>query len=190
MRPIGIIRLVGHTDNTGNHDHNVQLGNRRAQMVKAALEQLLKEDILKRRIAILIEESPGELKWAADNRASSGRAHNRRVEVFIEPAVPMPKKINLGPITEPPPPVIQTAPGPFPWGKQPSLPPGKSAKQRADEWMKNRRVPSWLRRKILDAVTGSDQNAVDKLLQQAGISGPAREILVAILRGISQVEVR
>src|SRR5262245_1721112 len=82
-RPMAYIRLIGHIDNTGKHDDNVDLGNRRAQAVKEALDNLLKEDILKRRIAILVEEGPGELKWIADNRTPKGRARNRRLEVLV-----------------------------------------------------------------------------------------------------------
>lgn len=84
MRPIGIVRLIGHTDNRGKHDYNVKLGTRRARVVKAALEELLKEDILNRRIAIFVEKSPGALQSIADNQTEAGRAANRRVEVFIE----------------------------------------------------------------------------------------------------------
>src|SRR5215469_1547653 len=61
MRPIGYVRLIGHTDNTGPENYNIDLGDRRARTVKAALEDLLKDDILtgRVRIAILVEPSPG-----------------------------------------------------------------------------------------------------------------------------------
>ena len=101
MHPIGIIRLIGHTDNTGNHNYNVKLGNQRALAVKEVLEKLLKEDILKRRVVILVDESPGELKWVADNRSPKGKALNRRVEVFIK-GTPAPTSPIIPP--DPPPP--------------------------------------------------------------------------------------
>ena len=39
MRPIAYIRLIGHSDNTGKHDYNVDLGNRRAGAVKEAMDK-------------------------------------------------------------------------------------------------------------------------------------------------------
>jgi len=186
MQPIGIIRLIGHTDNTGNHNYNVKLGNQRAQVVKEALENLLKEDILQRQIAILVEESPGELKRVGDNRTSKGRALNRRVEVFIAPPDPPQPKIPW----PPPPPQPSPRPEPFPWGKPPTLPPGKSLKQFIDDWLKDHHVPKWLRNKILDAIAGEDPKLLNVLLEQAGIQGEAKAILTGIIRAGSQVKVR
>lgn len=87
MQPIGFIRLIGHTDNTGPEKYNVDLGVRRARAVKDELENILREDILKARIriAILVEPSPGASAPTADNKTREGRALNRRVEVFIAP---------------------------------------------------------------------------------------------------------
>src|SRR5882724_5875235 len=81
MRPIGFIRLIGHTDITGPENYNFDLGNRRAAAVKQALEDILKEDILtgRIRIAILVEPSPAACLPAADNRTATGMALNRRV---------------------------------------------------------------------------------------------------------------
>src|SRR5206468_5249077 len=133
MQPIGFIRLVGYTDNTGprppkdKEKYNRDLGDRRAQAVKEALENILKEDILTRRIriAILVEPSPGESAPVADNRTSTGKALNRRVEVFIAPPTPEPPP--EPPPPQPPkppkpprPPVIQTTPEPY-WKP---IPPG------------------------------------------------------------------
>ncbi|MGH9908440.1 MAG: OmpA family protein, partial [Pyrinomonadaceae bacterium] len=139
MQPIGFIRLTGHTDNTGKHDYNVDLGNRRARAVKEELENILKEDILKGRIriAILVDPSPGASAPTADNSTSKGRALNRRVEVFVAPPEPLPepKKKPIITITEPPPgSVIQTKPGD--WGRIPPGPPGKSLESWLDERLK------------------------------------------------------
>jgi outer membrane protein OmpA-like peptidoglycan-associated protein len=84
-QPLGFIRLIGHTDNTGPEEYNVGLGDRRARAVKEKLENILKEDIIKGRIriAILVEPSPGKSAPVADNRTREGRALNRRVEVFV-----------------------------------------------------------------------------------------------------------
>lgn len=192
MQPIGFIRLTGHTDNTGKHDYNVDLGNRRARAVKEALENLLKEDILKRRIAILVEESPGELKWIADNRTPKGRALNRRVEVFVAPPEPPSKPVKK-PIVKPPqppqPPVIQTTPGPYPWGKPPTLPPGKTFKQWVDEWLGDH-VGKWLREKIWDAIFHKNFGLVSTLLNTAGISGPEKDAFLGTVRVLAETQAR
>jgi hypothetical protein len=85
MRPIGIIRLVGHTDSTGAEAHNVGLGNRRAEAVQQELYVQLRG--LLDRVAISVDPSPGKAQPRADNRTAAGRAANRRVEVFIEAPV-------------------------------------------------------------------------------------------------------
>jgi hypothetical protein len=91
-RPIGFVRLIGHTDDSGPEKYNVSLGNQRAQAVKDALETLLQNDIVsgRIRIAILVEPSPGESAPLASNRTPGGRALNRRVEVFVAPPLPPP----------------------------------------------------------------------------------------------------
>jgi|SRR5262245_11726515 len=193
MRPIAYIRLIGHTDNTGKHDYNVDLGNRRAQAVKEALENLLKEDILKRRIAILVEEGPGELKWIADNRTPKGRALNRRVEVFVAMPEPPPdpeKKPILKPSEPPPPPIIQTTPGPYPWRKLPTLPPGKTFKQWVDEWLGDHHIGKWLREKIWDAIFHKNFGLVSTLLNTAGISGPAKDAFLRTVRALAETQTR
>ena len=90
MQPIGLVRLIGHTDDTGPEKYNVSLGNQRAQSVKDALGTILKDDIMSGRIrvAIVVEPSPGESAPIASNRTSAGRALNRRVEVFVAAPIP------------------------------------------------------------------------------------------------------
>jgi OmpA family protein len=88
-QPITTVRLVGHTDSTGEEKYNRGLGDRRAQVVKNELQSKLKGFMGK--LLILVEPSPGESKPIADNRSSDGRARNRRVEVFITTgAIPPP----------------------------------------------------------------------------------------------------
>jgi len=109
MQPIGVIRLVGHTDNTGPEKYNINLGDRRAQAVKDELENILKEDMLKGRIRIVIfvDPSPGVSAPTADNRTREGRARNRSVEVFI--GGPPPKTL-FDPRPVPPPPTVKQPP--------------------------------------------------------------------------------
>src|SRR5207237_3769854 len=108
-------RLIGYNDSTGGEKYNLELGDWRAQAVKKALEDLLKEDILKRRIAIIVEKGPGSSVARADNRTTLGRSLNRRVEVFVAaPELsPEPKKpINWKP-RPPTDSVIKTRPSPW-----------------------------------------------------------------------------
>lgn len=189
LRPIGYIRLIGHTDNTGTHEQNVNLGNRRAQAVKDALENLLKEDILKGRIAISVETSPGELKPAGDNRTPQGRALNRRVEAFIAPPKPPRPTLTWPPPVSPTaPPIMQTPrEDPFRLGKGknlPKLPPGKTFRQ----WFNERlaRVPKLLRDQIWTAAFDKDWGALSQLLGAAGFSGAAKEAMIETGRVISE----
>jgi outer membrane protein OmpA-like peptidoglycan-associated protein len=99
MQPIGVIRLVGHTDSSGAEQHNIGLGNRRADAVRQELFAQLGG--LLNRVAIQIDPSPGKSKPTADNRTAAGRAANRRVEVFVEP-----------PFVAPP---TKRPPTPWPW---------------------------------------------------------------------------
>jgi OmpA-OmpF porin, OOP family len=82
--PVRVIRIVGHTDRSGQPAYNVQLGRRRAVVVqnrlRARLEQLLPG--ITRGIRFEVE-SRGAAQPAASNRTKAGAALNRRVEVFL-----------------------------------------------------------------------------------------------------------
>ncbi len=71
------IEIVGHTDNQGTHEHNVQLSKDRAEAVKAYLvEGGISESRLETRGA-------GETEPLASNDTEEGRAKNRRTEFKI-----------------------------------------------------------------------------------------------------------
>jgi len=84
--PIGVIRIVGHTDGTGTEVHNIGLGNRRMEAVRAELHAQLGDLI--RLVLVDIEESPGKSKPIGDNRTANGQAANRRVDVSVGPPIP------------------------------------------------------------------------------------------------------
>ena len=86
LQPIGVVRVVGHTDWTGSEKHNTGLGNRRAEAVKDEL-QLQLRDLLKR-VLIEVEASPGKSDPIGDNRTAKGQAANRRVDVYVGPPFP------------------------------------------------------------------------------------------------------
>jgi len=97
-RPIGLVRLVGHTDSTGTETLNVNLGNKRAAAVRDELHGQLRGFL--DRVLVQIDESPGKTRPTADNRTVAGRAANRRVEALVEPPMlppPPGKKIRLWP---------------------------------------------------------------------------------------------
>jgi outer membrane protein OmpA-like peptidoglycan-associated protein len=120
MRPVGYIRLIGHTDSSGPDNFNLDLGNWRSEEVKKELETLLTPDILARkvRIAIIVEKSPGKASPIADNRTAQGMAMNRRVDVYFEPPTPPPDPPPPPPCLDPrkcvspPPPGPPRPPGP------------------------------------------------------------------------------
>lgn len=71
--------ITGHTDNTGNPETNLTLGQKRANSVK---EYLIKSAaILENRI---IATSKGDTKPIADNNTPEGRAKNRRTIITIK----------------------------------------------------------------------------------------------------------
>lgn len=197
MQPIGFIRLIGHTDNTGPEQHNVDLGNRRAGAVKEGLENILKEDILEGRIriAILVEPSPGSSAPTADNRTREGRAFNRRVEVFFAPPEPPPTP-------KPPPPDMTKATEDAAKRieeeaarrgynrRVPTLPGGKSFKRFVDDWLSDRHVPKLVRNQIWNAIFGKNFGLVSSILNAAGISGPAKEAFVETVRALAEAPTR
>jgi outer membrane protein OmpA-like peptidoglycan-associated protein len=85
-QPIGVIRVVGHTDARGEKRHNVDLGNRRMEAVKAELQVQLR-DVL-HRVLIESDDSPGKSQPIGDNSTATGQAANRRVDVYIAPPIP------------------------------------------------------------------------------------------------------
>ena len=70
------VLIVGHTDNQGAYDYNLDLSRRRAESVVAALAASYRADPKRLRAA-----GVGMLAPAASNDADDGRAKNRRVEV-------------------------------------------------------------------------------------------------------------
>ncbi|CAL2081969.1 OmpA family protein [Tenacibaculum sp. 190524A02b] len=71
------IIVLGHTDNTGNPDANMKLGQDRANFVK---NYLIRNGILQENISAT---SKGQNQPIADNATEEGRALNRRIEVTI-----------------------------------------------------------------------------------------------------------
>jgi len=192
-QPIVVIRLIGHTDNTGTEKYNVGLGARRAKAVEAALWDKLKG--LSGRIKIVVEPSPGESEPTADNKTKEDKERNRRVEVFITtgvvtPAPPTtkPKKpvdLRLPKDWQPPDSIIRAKPGPYKFGQPiPSRPPGKSLQQWVDKWLRDRNVPKWLQRKIRDAIFGKDFGVVNSLLDAAGVNGSQKAAFLEVVRGL------
>jgi outer membrane protein OmpA-like peptidoglycan-associated protein len=185
MHPIAYITLIGHTDITGPEKYNRDLGNWRAQAVKRALEDLLQDDILKRRVAIIIEPSPGASAPTADNRTAEGMALNRRVEVYVAPPEPPPQ---LPPVIDwtikdpnpPPPPVFRYDKNP------PGLPRGRSFKEWLDNEMEKRGVPKFLRTRIWDAIFNQSWGPLSLLLDQAHVTGAAKDAIIDAARGAGE----
>ena len=72
--------VIGHTDSTGNDSYNMTLSQRRANSVASYLEN---NGIPANRLATL---GMGETQPIADNSTASGRAQNRRVELYVTAA--------------------------------------------------------------------------------------------------------
>jgi len=75
--PASTVRIVGHTDNTGSDAVNNPLSVDRAA---ATRDYVVARGVDSRRFAI---EGRGSREPVASNDSPTGRAHNRRVEIFI-----------------------------------------------------------------------------------------------------------
>lgn len=75
--PDTYIKIIGHTDNTGNVDYNQTLSEKRAQSVN---DYLMQQGVSNRRMSF---EGHGIHEPVASNSTVEGRALNRRVEIMI-----------------------------------------------------------------------------------------------------------
>lgn len=77
--PNSRVEVIGHTDNTGTADYNLDLSQRRAQSVAGILSAA---GVSSARLATI---GRGEDQPAATNQTEAGKAANRRVEILIRP---------------------------------------------------------------------------------------------------------
>ncbi|WP_214073557.1 OmpA family protein [Mucilaginibacter sp. dw_454] len=71
------ITIVGHTDNTGSDDHNMDLSIRRAEAVRSFI---VADKVSTSRLTTV---GKGSTEPIADNTTAAGRTQNRRVEISI-----------------------------------------------------------------------------------------------------------
>jgi outer membrane protein OmpA-like peptidoglycan-associated protein len=94
--PGKVVKVDGHTDNTGNDAINEPLSQRRAQAVQRELEGMVTRQGVTYQSA-----GHGSRQPIADNETAQGRQRNRRVTVsFAKPAPPKP---SAPPVSAPPP---------------------------------------------------------------------------------------
>ncbi len=73
------IVVVGHTDNVGSDQYNLDLSLRRAN---AVADYLIMQGVMTARLGT---EGRGEIEPMFSNETMTGRAKNRRVEIFVVP---------------------------------------------------------------------------------------------------------
>jgi hypothetical protein len=171
MQPIDLIRLIGHTDNTGSEKYNVGLGDRRARAVEDALKDKLKG--FTSRVAIVVEPSQGPTDPTADNRTADGRAQNRRVEVFVTSGgLPLP--------APPPPPPPPPPPGPPDFDPFriitgiPQAPAGKSLKDRLID-LCSRHFPARACPQMVKQILNGSCSVLEQLISRAGATLSERQ---------------
>jgi outer membrane protein OmpA-like peptidoglycan-associated protein len=203
---IKTVHLVGHTDPTGTESYNLKLASNRALEVKKRLIDEI-EDLqpgLSKQINIWVE-SLGKTQPIASNRTKEGRAHNRRVEVFLSPPEKLPTpptslaptkavgKIDLSKEAKKAAEKVVGPARPETPAEQmnrilttpvPTLPSGRSFKQWFDETLKELGVP--LRDKIWEAILGEDKSLASSLLDRAGVRGEAKEAFLKTLEHVLQ----
>ena len=80
QNPVTTVKIIGHTDNTGSAAINEPLSVNRAS---ATRDYLVNRGVAINRIGI---DGRGSREAIADNGSASGRAANRRVEIFVAEA--------------------------------------------------------------------------------------------------------
>ena len=71
------MEIQGHTDSTGTPDHNMELGQERAEAVRLFLNE---QGVALSRMDII---SYGQTAPVASNKTKAGRAQNRRVQIVV-----------------------------------------------------------------------------------------------------------
>jgi outer membrane protein OmpA-like peptidoglycan-associated protein len=84
------ITIIGHTDNTGSADHNMDLSVRRAESVRS---YIIANNVSSTR---LVTTGRGAAEPIADNTTVDGRTQNRRVEIAIVANDQMKKQAEQG----------------------------------------------------------------------------------------------
>jgi outer membrane protein OmpA-like peptidoglycan-associated protein len=84
------LRLIGHTDVVGNDAYNLRLGLDRAHAVLQALRRIVRHMPLDFTL-----ESRGEACPIAPGSSEAARRRNRRVDVFVTPAPPKPRPVEV-----------------------------------------------------------------------------------------------
>jgi OOP family OmpA-OmpF porin len=74
------VRIVGHTDASGNDQRNLELSARRADAVRDYLANEFRLPVTR-----MLAEGKGEVEPIAPNETPAGRQANRRVEIRIRP---------------------------------------------------------------------------------------------------------
>jgi len=84
-RPVSVVRLAGHADSAGPAAYNLRLGQARAQAAQRALARALERQRPGASQPVRFEvQSLGEARPAFSNASPSGRARNRRVEIYLQ----------------------------------------------------------------------------------------------------------
>ena len=76
-----VVHVIGHTDDTGTESYNQQLSEKRAD---AVTRHLVGDGVARTRTRA---SGRGELEPVDTNATSSGRARNRRVEIYLKPVI-------------------------------------------------------------------------------------------------------
>ena len=184
------IQVVGHTDTTGTEKHNTSLGQKRADVVRSALEDALKRHGVKPdQMDPIGTRSAGESDLAVNTADEVDEPRNRRVHIEVTITAPAP------PTTKPPA-GGATAGGPIVPGPGTGTPlpqgPGRAPSQPSRSWLEEalrkddllKQLPKWARDKAVDGLKDMDETAVEKVIDAVPWDDKAKEAAKAALKAL------
>ncbi|HEY0265908.1 MAG TPA: DUF4157 domain-containing protein [Rhizomicrobium sp.] len=168
------ITVSGHTDTAGAEDYNSSLGQRRADKVKAALQEALKKQhgLDKAKIADIVATSQGETAPKIPTKDNVREPRNRRVEITVSITSMPAASADKGPdLSRPLSPGIPPAAGVPPNAKIPMVP------APSQEWLENhfhndpilKSLPKSVRDPLVGALKDIDETLAEKIIDSLPI---------------------
>ena len=180
------IAVIGHTDTAGAEDYNKGLGQRRADKVRAALQDALKKNgLTEAQIAEVTTGSAGESRPAIATKDNVKEPRNRRVEIQVT----ISSAASTAPPAKPPIDLFHVPPNVLPPGGNPlQTPPTPNVPGPSREWLKNhfeqdpllKELPKFARDQLITALKDVDELAATQIIGSLNLGDKAAAVTAAI----------